>query len=56
VTHPPPGGDDRTVDDINTTNQREPFIGIRKSEIESVGGGSDDPYTLDFDELPHKPC
>lgn len=35
-------------------NQREPFIGMKRSEIESVGGGTDDPYTLDFDEVPFK--
>lgn len=35
-------------------DQREPFIGMMRSQIESVGGGADDPYTLDFDELPHK--
>jgi hypothetical protein len=35
-------------------DQREPFIGIMRAQIESVGGGADDPYTLDFDELPHK--
>lgn len=35
-------------------NQREPFIGIMKSQVEAVGGGADDPYMLDIDELPHK--
>lgn len=35
-------------------DQREPFIGMMKSQIESVGGGADDPYLLDIDELPHK--
>lgn len=35
-------------------NQREPFIGMKRAEIESVGGGADDPYTLDFDGMPFK--
>jgi hypothetical protein len=35
-------------------DQREPFIGMKRSEIEGVGGGADDPYTLDFDEIPFK--
>jgi hypothetical protein len=35
-------------------NQREPFIGMDKPQIESIGGGSDDPYSRDFDELAHK--
>jgi hypothetical protein len=35
-------------------DQREPFIGRMSSQIESIGGGASDPYTLDFDELPHK--
>jgi hypothetical protein len=35
-------------------DQREPFIGVKKSEVEAVGGGADDPYMLDIDELPHK--
>lgn len=35
-------------------DQRQPFIGMMRSAIESVGGGADDPYTMDFDTLPYK--
>jgi hypothetical protein len=32
-------------------DQREPFIGIEDPGIRSIGGGTRDPYTLDFDEI-----
>jgi hypothetical protein len=35
-------------------DQQQPFIGMKRSEIEGVGGGTDDPYTLDFDVIPFK--
>lgn len=35
-------------------DQREPFIGIQDGGVRSVGGGTKDPYTLDFDEIPMK--
>ena len=35
-------------------DQRQPFIGMKRSEIEGVGGGADDPYLLDIDVIPFK--
>lgn len=35
-------------------DRRVPFIGIQDSGVREVGGGSQDPYTLDFDEIPFK--
>lgn len=35
-------------------DQREPFIGQMRGQVESVGGGLTDPYGLWIDELPHK--
>lgn len=35
-------------------DQRQPFIGLQRGLVESVGGGLTDPYQLWIDEMPHK--
>jgi hypothetical protein len=35
-------------------DRREPFIGIKHSGVTSVGGGSEDPYSMDYDEVEFK--
>lgn len=32
-------------------DQREPFVGIEDPGVRPIGGGSPDPYTLDYDEI-----
>jgi hypothetical protein len=35
-------------------DQRQPFIGIEDPGVREAGGGGEDPYTLDFDEIKFK--
>lgn len=35
-------------------NRRDPYIFLQDSGMRGLGGGMDDPYSMDFDEIPYK--